>query len=219
MFQKLKAMFESEENQTRSKRAAAVDLEGKPITRALVLHAAEFQDELILFAKRMGIKRTIREESTLSDFAAGCASTIALKVTYDALKALGRPEAFFPYEPVPKYAPMVVAFSLFVLESMCAHLKAEGIELDFPKLAAETAGLFFVSHPDAERIENAKRGISAFQSVVQVDATNVKEWHDTFFKIVPMYLLQWTTTKQDLKQIDFNELFAGKLAGLLKAIE
>lgn len=219
MFQKLKAMFESKEDQSRSDRAAAFDLEGKPITRALVLHAAEFQDELFLFVKRMGIKQTIREESTLNEFTAGCASTIALKVTCDALKALGRPEAFFPNEPIPKYAPMVVAFSLFVLESICAHLKAESIELDFPKLVAETAGLFFVMHPDAERIENANRGISAFQSVVQVDARNVKEWHDTFFKIVPVYLLQWTTTKQDLKQIDFNELFADKLAGLIKAIE
>ena len=219
MLQKLKSMLGAGTRQTRSERAAAIDLEGKPIAKALLLRAAEYQDDAILFAKRMGSKGAVAEEGSLNEFAASCAATFASKVTYDALKALGRPEAFLPYEPVPKYAPMVVAFSLFVLESICAHLKAEEIDLDFPNIAAQTAGLFFVGHPDAERIENAKRGISTFQSVAQVDASNVKEWHDGLFKIVPMYVLQWTTTKQDLKQIDFNELFAGKLAGLLKAIE
>jgi hypothetical protein len=219
MLQELKSMFSAGTTQTRSERAAAIDLEGKPIAKALLLRGAEYQDDAILFAKRMGSKRTVADEGSLNEFAASCAATVAAKVTYDALKALGRPDAFFPYEPVPNYAPMVVAFSLFVLESTCAHLKAEKVDLDFPTVAAQTAGLFFVSHPEAERIENAKRGIGAFQSVAQIDVPHVKEWRDTFFKIVPMYVLQWTTTKQDLKAIDFNELFASKLAGLLKAIE
>ena len=219
MLEGLKSMLGARKIQTRSERALAFNLEGKPIAKALLARAAEYQDEAIAFAKRMGSKKIPAEPASLSEFSASCATTISYKVTCDALKTLGRPEAFLPYDPVPKYAPMVVAFSLFILESICAHLKAEEIEIDFPRLAAQTAELFFVSHPETERIENIKLGISAFQSVTQVDASNVKDWHNTLFEAVPMYILQWSTTKQDLERIDFNELFASQLSSLLRTIE
>jgi len=205
-------------SQTRSERVGTFDLGSKPITRALLLRGAQIQDETILLAKRLGSKRTFEEESSLSEFAASCASTVAITVSFDSLKKLDR-RIFFPNEPVPKYAPMVVAFSLFVLESIYAHLSAEDVHFDFPKTAAETAGLFFIDHHVDERNKYAKQGLAAFESIRQVDLVNVKEWRDTFFKMVPVYLLQRTTTKQDLRQIDFGVQFASKLSALFKAGE
>lgn len=218
MIEKLKFDFKAASEQTQMERVAAFDLEDKPITKALLLRAADYQDEAIRLARQLGNSQPIAQETSLGDLAAGCASSIANKVTIEALVALGRP-VFFPHEPLPKYAPMVVAFGLFVAVSICSHLKAERIELELEKVASRTAGLFFVNHPDDERIEHAKRGIAAFQTIAESDASNVQEWQETLSKLVPMYLLQWTMSKDELKKIDFIKPFASQLASLLKVIE
>ncbi|MGH9875973.1 MAG: hypothetical protein ACRD9S_26265, partial [Pyrinomonadaceae bacterium] len=99
------------------------------------------------------------------------------------------------------------------------QLKAEGIELAFPEIAAETANLFYLAHPDDERIANAGRGIAAFRSVAKAEYDNVRSWHDSLMKIVPMYVLQWTIDNNELKRLDCMPLFGGMLSSLLKAVE
>ena len=218
MFQKMKSMLGGN-SQSRLERAATFDLEGKPIAKALLLRAAQYQDEAILYARQMGIASSVSEEKSLNDFAAGCAVTIAHKITTDAQEIIGQRSVFLPYDEVPKHARMVVAFSLFVLECIHAHLKSEEIELDFAKDAAETAGLFFAGHPHKERLEHAMRGIATFQSAAQTNLSTVKDLQDGLYKMVPLYILQWTTTNEGMKKVDSNRLFASMLHLFLKEIE
>lgn len=216
---RFKALFGPEKAPSRSERAKSFDLTTKPFTRALVLRASSLLDETIRELKSMGSARPIQDEKTLDVFAASCASTIAYHVAVEAAKSQGRNACFLPFEPVPSYAPMVVAFSLFVLAGIEGHLKAEGVAIAFPEVAASTANLFFLSHPDDERVPSVKRGIAAFQSVATADVENVRSWHDNLMKVVPMYVLQWNTDNAELKKIEFILLFGGMLAGLLRAVE
>jgi hypothetical protein len=212
-------MFGAEKAPSRTERANSFDLANKPFTRALVLRASNYLEETLHELKSMGSVRPIQDEKTLEAFAASCASTIAYHVSVEAAKSQERNACFLPYEPVPSYAPMVVAFSLFVLAGIEGHLKAEGVAIAFPEVAASTANLFFLSHPDDERVPNVKRGITAFQSVAKADVENVRSWHDNLMKVVPMYVLQWNTQNAELKKIEFIPLFGGMLAGLLRAVE
>lgn len=219
MLNRLKSLFGGQKTVTRVERANSFGLSDKPFTRALVLRAAQYQDDTIHDLENMGGTRPIHDEKSLNAFAASCASTIAYHVAVEAAKSQGRNPAFLPHEPVPTYAPMVVAFSLFVLAGIQGQLKAEGVELAFQEIAASTANLFYLAHPDDERISNASRGIAAFRSIAKADAENVRTWHDNLMKIVPMYVLQWNTDNKELKQLDCMSLFGSMLASLLKAVE
>jgi hypothetical protein len=114
---------------------------------------------------------------------------------------------------------MAVAFSLFVLAGVQGQLKAEGVDLDFREVAARTANLFFVFHPDEDRAKSAMEGIKMFQAVAQTHAENVKEWQDSLMRLIPMYILQWTTENAEMRKLDFIPLFGTMLSSLLKAIE
>jgi hypothetical protein len=212
-------MFGLETVSSRTARAQSFDLADKPFTRALVLRASSYIDETLRDLKSVGGIRPIQHEKTLEAFAASCASTIAYHVAVEAAGSQGRNASFLPFEPVPSHAPMVVAFSLFVLAGIEGHLKAEGVVIGFPEVAASTANLFFLSHPDDERVHNAKRGIAAFQSVAKVDVANVRSWQDNLMKVVPMYVLQWETQNRELKKIEFGPLFGNMIAGLIRAID
>jgi hypothetical protein len=167
----------------------------------------------------MGLASSVSQEESLSEFAAGCAVTIAHKITTDAQETIGQRNVFLPGDEVPKHAPTVVAFSLFVLQCIHAHLKAEELELEFGKDAAEVAGLFFAGHPRKERVEHAMRGVAAFQSEAQGNRSNVKDLQEGLYKIMPLHILQWTTTNEGMKKVDTNRLFASMLYIFLKEVE
>lgn len=217
MLQRLKSLLTHDQPTSRIEGAKRFDLAAKPFTRALVLRAAEHQDEAIRDVREMGGLRTIPDEPSCDAFTASSASTIAYHITTEAAKSLGQNVAFLPSEPVPKEAPLVVAFALLVLAGVHGQLKSEGLQLPFAEIAAETANLFFLAHPDEERIENANRGIAAFRSFAQSDAANVRSWHDSLMKLVPMYISQWTTDNPELKKLDCIPLFGSMLQSLLKA--
>ena len=121
-----------------------------------------------------------------------------------------------PFDAIPKHAPMVTAFSLFVLAGIHGQLNAEGVALDFSEASVGTALLFSLGHSDEKRLKQANQSIAAFRSVVQASGSNVKEWRDNCMTLVPMYVLQWTTTDEKLKNRDFTPLFASMLSSLLK---
>jgi hypothetical protein len=212
-------MFAGRKAVTRLDRANGFSLPDRPITSALLSRAARYQDEAIRDLREIGGSPKISDEKSLITFAASAASTIAYHVAVEAAKSQGRNPAFLPYETVPKYAPMVVAFSLFILAGIDGHLKAEGLDIRFPETAASTANLFFLGHPSDERVAHASRGIAAFQAIGKQDAENVRAWHDNLMKIVPIYVLQWSSDKEEMRKLDFNSLFGSMLAGLLKAVE
>ncbi|MGH8755619.1 MAG: hypothetical protein ACREU0_07330 [Burkholderiales bacterium] len=119
---------------TRLERARSFDLTDKPFTQALLSRAAQYQDEAIRDVKDMGGTRSIPDETSLTRFAASCAATIAHHMTIEAAKTQARSAVFLPYEPVPKFAPMVVAFSLFVLAGIKVSSKPRVLSSHFQKL-------------------------------------------------------------------------------------
>lgn len=219
MLQGLKSFFNREKVVPKIERAKSFDLTDRPFTQALLLRAAEYQDEAIQDIKEMGGHRSVPDEPSLIAFATTCANTIAYHVTIEAARSQGHNAVFLPGEPLPKYAPMVVAFSLFVLAGIQGQLKAEGIEFAFRDAAAETAKLFYLALPDDERVTNASHGIDVFRAIAQSNSANVRNWHDSLMKIIPIYVLQWTTQNGELKQVDCLALFGGMFSGLLKAVD
>jgi len=220
MFERIKSIFGGGKKPTRSEQADSYNLDDKPFTRALFLRASKYQDEATGDLKEMsGRTKPVAEPQTLEEFAASCAATIAYHVTTQARKRIGHKATFLPYDPVPNYAQMVVAFSLFVLIGIQGQLKAEGIELDFSKLAARTGNLFFLFHPDEDKLKHINEGIEAFRAVAQSDAGNVKDWHDNLMQLIPIYVLQWTTDDQEFKDLDCIHLFGSMLSSLLAALE
>ena len=126
MFKRIKAALGSGKNPSRTEQAKIFDLTNKQFTQALLLRASQYQDEAVQDLKEMaGRTKPIVEDKTLNEFAASCAATIAHHITTEAIKNIGRNAAFLPYDPVPKYAPMVVAFSLFVLAGLQGQLKVK----------------------------------------------------------------------------------------------
>jgi hypothetical protein len=219
MFDRIKKVLDVKVH-SRREQADTYKLADKPFTRALLLRASHYQDEAERDLKKM-VERTkpIAQDKTFNEFAASCAVTIAYHITTEAMKNTGHDAAFLPSTPVPKYAPMVVAYSLFLLTGIQGQLQAEGVELNFREMAADTANLFFMTHPDEEGAKNAMEGIKAFQIVARGNGNNVKDWHDNLMQLIPMYVLQWTTENQELKKHDFVPLFGSLLSSLLKAVE
>lgn len=219
MFDRIKEVLGAKVH-SRKEQADTYKLADRPFTKALLSRSSQYQDEAEQHLKKMvGRIKPIAQDKTFNEFAASCAVTIAYHITTEAMKNIGRDPAFLPYTPVPTHAPMVVAYSLFVLAGVRGQLQAEGIELDFREMAVDTANLFFMAHPDAERAKNAMEGIKAFQSVTKADVDNVKVWHDNLMQLIPMYVLQWTTENQELKKHDFIPLFGSMLSSLLKTVE
>ena len=220
MFERIKTLLRGRKH-SMTEQAETYVLTDKPFSRALLLRASQYGDEAEHDLKEMfGSLKPIAEAKTLDEFAASCAVMIAFTITSEAMKSIGRDRTFMPYDPVPKDALMVVAFSLFVLVGIHGKLKAEGFQLDFTKLALDTACLFFMYHPVQERVKNVMEAQKIFKDVAaKADAGNVREWHDNLMQLIPMYVLQWTTESAELKKLDFIPLFGSMLSGLLKAVE
>lgn len=216
MLQRLKSMFSARKELTQLERVSAFDLNERPFARALLLRAAYLQDEAIRDLGKMGSTAAVRENKSLVDAASSSATTVAYHVTTEACKVLGQSVVFMPFDAIPKHAPMVTAFSLFVLAGIHGQLNAEGVALDFSEASVGTALLFSLGHSDEKRLKQANQSIAAFRSVVQASGSNVKEWRDNCMTLVPMYVLQWTTTDEKLKNRDFTPLFASMLSSLLK---
>lgn len=132
MLNRIKASLGIGKPSSRTDLANSFDLGQRNFTKALLLRASHYQDEAM-----KNLKVNAREGKTLNEFAASCAATVAHHVTTEAMKSIGREAVFLPHDPVPNYAHMAVAFSLFVLAGLHGQIKQEGLELDFKELAAE----------------------------------------------------------------------------------
>jgi hypothetical protein len=219
MFKIIKSKF-GKKKITRSKKVEDFDFSNKPFTKALCLRATEYHEETINDLKNMvGRVRPIKESNTIDELAASCAITISMHIAHEAAKNIALSAAFLPYQQTPKQAPLIIAFSLFLLSGIEGPLKAEGIILDSRELTADLATLFFMFHSDEERAKNALNGIETFQYIVKSDDEKVKEWHEDLIKLLDIYVLQWTSDKKEMKEIDCVPLFGGLLSGLLKALE
>jgi hypothetical protein len=224
MFDRLKSIFAVSPRKSRVDQAQSYNLDDKPFAKALVLRATTYQDEAKRDLRAMhGKLKPIAEPKTLQEMIASCAVTIVHHITHEAMKNIGRDPTFCDTlllnNPMPKDAPLVVAFSLFVLTGLHYQLQAEGIELEFHDLAVETACLFFMFHSDEDRVKYVMQGIQAFHTVAQSGAQNVRDWHDNLMQLIPIYVMQWTTKDEKFKKVECIPLFGGLLTSLLSTVE
>lgn len=220
MFDKIKNSLGSNNN-SRQQQARNFDVSNKPFTEALILRASKYQDEakqdLIKILGR--IRPITQQDNTLNEFASSCAITIARNITSMAMDNIDHEKVFLPYTPLPKYAGLAVAYSIFLLVGIHGELEAEGIKTDSKEMMIDIANLHYMSHPDKERAENAMDGIHMFQFLVKSGGKNIEDWHDNLMKLIPLYVLQWTTEDQQLKQQDFIPLFGSMLNNLFSTME
>lgn len=219
MFDRIREVLGAKK-QSRRKQAETYNLGDKPFTKALLLRGSEYQDDAKSQYRELGGRRPFTEDNTIEEFAASCAVTVAYHITTRSMESIARGLVFMPYEPPPKEAPMVVAFSLSILVGIYGQLEAEGIKIDFREATMDTANLFYLCHPDHERAQYAMEGIKVFQALAeQTDRDNVKKWHDNLMELIPIYVLQWTTENAELKKLDHIPLFGSMLSTLLKAVQ
>jgi hypothetical protein len=203
---------------SRTEQAKTYDLDDKPFAKALLLRASEYQDKSIHDYRMVGGNRPLNEHTTLEQFAASCAATVAYHVTTRAMMSIGK-NLFVPYQPVPADAPVCVAFSLYVLAAIHNHLETEGIKLDFDEVTVRTTNNFYLLHRDNEAAEHIITGIKVFQSLTSSDHENATKWHDNLTQLMFAYVLQWTTDNLELKKQDFVQLFGNMLSSLLKGVQ
>lgn len=201
--------------------ADAYEIVDKPFTKALSVLASKYQDET-LKADISGLLWpliNLRREN-FDEFVTGCAITVVCQITVDAIKNI-RPDAGFQ-NPVPKYTPMIVAYSLCLLTGVRGQLSAEGVEIGWRDMAITAAGVFFfMGHTADERVKHAMEGMDAFQTLVKeiTSRENVREWNDNLMQLVYFYVLQLTTKDKAMEQRDYIPLFGSMLSSLLKTVE
>lgn len=202
----------------RSQQADSYKIPDKPFAKALITRASHYQDDAKKDLNYMiGEIRPIEKDRNLDEFVSSSAVSIAYIVTIEALESINKPSAFMPKSDTPKYAPLVVAYSLLILSNIHEHLLAEGIKLNIKETAVDTASLFFLYHTEKEKSENIIKGIKTFQALVNEDSANVIDWRDSIKKLIPLYVHQWTTKDTELKNHDFIPLFGSMLSTLLAA--
>lgn len=192
------------------------DFSNKPFAKALCSRGNKYQIEAINDLKEsLGRIRPIKETRTIEEFVSSCAVTVSMHIGRDAAENIGYSSSFFPTKETPKHAPLIVAFSLFLLSGLKAPLEAEGILLNLRELNIDLSILFFMFHPDEERAKNAKDGLDAFHYIVKSGDDKIKSWHENLIKLLDIYILQWTTENNKLKEVNCIPLFGSLLSGLL----
>ena len=159
----------------------------------------------------------IKKDKTVEEFAASCAATIAHEITIKAMEHNNLSAVFSPNKPVPKYSSKVIAFSLFVLSGINYGLKGEGIDLDFHKLAIRTTSLFYMFHLANDTAKYLNEGFNEFYDITQSGDLNYAEWHNHISELIPIYVCQWTSSNEELRNTDLIPAFGFLISSLLKA--
>jgi hypothetical protein len=220
MLTRLKAALFPGKKLSSIERIKQYDLAEKPFAYALLHRAAASVDEHGREARKItGCTLPYRTPASLEEEASSAAVIIAHHVTFMAMKNIGRNPVFWPGDPLPKDGPMVIAFSLFALTLIHGNLKSEEIHIDFMKAGTNTACLFFLVHPEEERIRFAMQGIEAFRAAALSGHPKVEEWQVTLSSLVQNYVLSYSVTDERVQNCDWNGLFGKMLSSLLACVE
>jgi hypothetical protein len=194
--------------------ARSLDLNHKPFTEALFLRAASLIDSAAI---EVDVKLPSFQNTNITRFAETAIITVAFSIMELAGKAIGQPVVYLQDDPVPNNFSLVVAYSLYVAAILTGHLKADGISCDFDRLATELAGQPFTVKSVDERVQYAITGINTFKHLTSVKHPKVIEWHGLLAKLIPAYVMQWTSQDRNMRDMEVSAAFAGLLRSLLKA--
>ena len=70
--------------------------------------------------------------------------------------------------------------------------------------------------PIDERVQYAMAALDTFKELVNTKHPKVIEWHGMLAKLVPAYVLQWTTQDENLSNLDMSPMFGSLLRSFLK---
>src|SRR5262249_21985342 len=107
------------------------DLDARPLTKALLLRSADLVQESLTDIKRMGLKPRMAPPPTeLDEMIAEAVRVVASDVSNQCIAHLGRSAEFLPHQPLPKDAPAMMAFTLFVVTTLSVIVRQEGCKLE-----------------------------------------------------------------------------------------
>ena len=219
VFAQRKRVFLTRSRDNRAK-IDSYELCDKPFAKALLLSFCEHHEEVkAQLTKMLGRIRPVSEPDSLAEFAETAAILEAHRIGTEAMKRVGREAVFLPHAAVPNYAPLMVAYTLFVLAEIRGHMHDEQIDFDFRGAAAQTANLFFVFHSDEARTKNVLEGLKAFDYVVGVGGDKLQTWAENLGKLVRVFVLQRTMEPKILEKHDLMALFGSMLSTFLAAAE
>ena len=182
-------------------------LDDRPFTKVLFLRAASLIDSAAI---EIDVKLPSFKNADITRFAETAIITVAFSITELSGKAIGQSVVYLPDNPVPRNSSLIVAYSLSVAAILTSHLKVDGINCDFDRLTSELAGQPFMVKSIDERVQYAIAGINTFKQLASSDYAKVIEWHGLLAKLIPMYVVQWTSQDQNMRNTDLSKAFAGK---------
>lgn len=192
----------------------SLNLDDRPFTKALFLRAASLIDSAAI---EIDVKLPSFKNGDITRFAETAIITVAFSITELSGKAIGQPVVYLPDDPVPNNSSLVVAYSQHVAAILTGHLRDDGIKCDFNRIGLELAYQPFMVKPMDERVQYANAGINTFKQLTAVNYPKVVEWSDLLAQLIPMYVVQWTSQDQNVRNTDLSNAFAGLLRSLLKA--
>lgn len=191
-----------------------LNLDDRPFTKALFLRAASLIDSSAI---EIDVKLPSFESIDITSFAETAIITVAFEITELSGRAIGQPVVYLPDGPVPHHLALIGAYSQYVAAILTGHLKNDGINCDFKRLGAELAGQSFMIKPIEERVQYAMAGINTFKQLTGVNHPKLIEWQGQLAKLIPAYVVQWTSQDQNRRNMDMSTAFGGLLRSLLKA--
>lgn len=214
MFDKVKSMLGMRKPLNAMGYVRSHNLDDRPFTKALFLRAAFLIDSSAI---EMDVQLPSYEGTHIMSFAETAVITVAFQITELGGKAIGQPVVYLPDDTVPSQFALVGAYSQYVAAILTSHLKGDGINCDFNRIGCEVAGQPFLIKPIDERVQYAMAALDTFKELVSANHPKVIEWHGMLAKLVPAYVLQWTTQDETLNNLDMSPMFGGLLRSLLKA--
>jgi hypothetical protein len=202
---------------SRAERLFDVDLDKRPITRAMLLRAAEVNDDNEKWLNSLGRKSHKEKPTTLAKEIQSAVLIDALRITTDAQEAIGlKWNPFLPGDPLSPHTNLVATFALFVIFNIVGQLRKEGHnDPDDSTLFPRLVDALFLTGSTDEKTNIYKLSLHTFNQVLRSDAPNVREWVKSLSDLVVLYLIG----DEKLKQRGFPFLFGSMLKSLLSAAE
>jgi hypothetical protein len=191
-------------------------LQAKPFTKALMLRALQPWDAADEDPKKTldGLSRQ-EDDTPFEEFVASTAVATSIGVTKLAAHTIGLNTNYQPGSEIPKEAPIVVAFSLCILNLINEFLLGDGVTINLKEAVIDAAKLHYMFHNNQVASELAFEGVKLFQWIQKNSSKAVSDWREGMSKLVSMYVLQWTSESADLKKLDCINLFAKCLKMLI----
>jgi hypothetical protein len=126
---------------SRVERLAYYDLTKRPFTRALLLRMATRSDntQKALFGQIDPPDLPL----DLNDQIAVAVSLATIDILCDAMKEAIGQSIFWPHEPLPKTAHLIVMFAFVIMTGFAGPLEEEGYEIDVKNADANFVNSFF----------------------------------------------------------------------------